>query len=202
MSTHIFPSSFRRKPGWHLHCEGAKPTQVKRAFTPRVFVHRVPPGSGQNLLVFAYLEAYFKVFTELGAAAQFAVQALVNKAVQLVGAIAAVVFMVAEQCLINAVSIVADVSSLVAFLLCKRKVEREVKEGGKGQLVMLKCCQSREIISVRIQKSFQSAGVVHFRLVLKYDSVLAENFLQLLLKNKFLKDDVNKFATERRDFSQ
>lgn len=43
---------------------------------------------------------------------------------------------------------------------------------------------------------------MHFRLVLKYDSVLAENFLQLLLKNKFLKDDVNKFATERRDFSQ
>lgn len=79
--------------------------------------------------MFAYLEAYFKVFTELGAAAQFAVQALVNKAVQLVGAIAAVVFMVAEQCLINAVSIVADVSSLVAFLLCfKRKVEREKSE--------------------------------------------------------------------------
>lgn len=76
------------------------------------------PASGQNFLAFAYLEANFKVFTELGAAAEFAVQALVDKAVQLVGAVAAVVFMVAEQRLINAVSTVAGVCGLVAFLLC------------------------------------------------------------------------------------
>lgn len=31
-----------------------------------------------------YLKAYFKVFTKLGAATQFAVQALVYKAVQLI----------------------------------------------------------------------------------------------------------------------
>lgn len=98
---------------------GAQSTeQVKRGCTPCVFIRLVPPCSGQNFLVFAYLEAYFEVFTELGAAAEFAVQALINKAVQLVGAVAAVVFMVAEQCLINTVSIVAGVRSLVAFLLC------------------------------------------------------------------------------------
>lgn len=44
--------------------------------------------------MFTYLETNFKVFTELGAATELAVQALVNKAVQLVGAIATVVLMV------------------------------------------------------------------------------------------------------------
>lgn len=64
-----------------------------------------------------YLETYFKVFTELGAATEFAVQALVNKAVQLVWAVATVVLMVTEQCLVNAVSIVAGICRVIAFLL-------------------------------------------------------------------------------------
>lgn len=72
-------------------------------------------------MVFTYLEAYFKVFTELGAAAQFAVQALVNKTVQLIGAVATVVLMVTEQCLIDTVSIIAGVRGVIAFLLCGRK---------------------------------------------------------------------------------
>lgn len=70
---------------------------------------------------FAYLKAYFQVFTELGAAAQLAVQALVNETVELIGAIAAVIFMVTKQCLVDAVSIIADVRGVVAFLLCFTK---------------------------------------------------------------------------------
>lgn len=68
--------------------------------------------------MFTYLEAYFKVFTELGAAAQFAVQALVDETVQLVGAVPAVVLMVTEQGLVDAVSIIAGVRCVVAFFLC------------------------------------------------------------------------------------
>lgn len=78
-------------------------------------------------MLFTYLEAYFKVFTELRAATQFAVQALVNKAVQLVGAIAAVVLMVTEQCLIYTVPIVAGIRGVVAFLLCSIKERNEMR---------------------------------------------------------------------------
>lgn len=67
--------------------------------------------------MFTYLETNFKVFTELGAATELAVQALVNKAVQLIGAIATVVLMVTQQCLVNAVSIVAGIRRVIAFLL-------------------------------------------------------------------------------------
>lgn len=35
-------------------------------------------------MVFAYLETYFQVYTVLGAATEFAIQAFVNEAVQLV----------------------------------------------------------------------------------------------------------------------
>lgn len=74
-----------------------------------------------NSILFTYLETDFKVFTELGAATEFAVQALVNKAVQLIGAVATVVLMVTEQRLINAVSIVAGVCCVIAFLFCYTK---------------------------------------------------------------------------------
>lgn len=76
MSTQVFPSSFRWKPGWHLHCEEEKHRAGKAT------LHAAD--SGQNFMAFTYFEADFKVFAELGAAAQLAVQALVNKAVQLV----------------------------------------------------------------------------------------------------------------------
>lgn len=78
-------------------------------------------------MVFTYLEAYFKIFTELGAATQFAVQALVNKAVQLVGAVATVVLVVTEQRLIDTVSIIAGVCGVIAFLLCSMKERNEMR---------------------------------------------------------------------------
>lgn len=68
--------------------------------------------------MFTYLEAYLQVFAELRAATQFAVQALVDEAVQLVRAVTTVVLVVTEQRLIHTVSIVAGVRSVVAFLLC------------------------------------------------------------------------------------
>lgn len=61
-------------------------------------------------------KSYFQVFTVLRAATQFAVQALVNKAVQLIRAIAAIVLTVAEQRLIETVSIITGESSIIAFL--------------------------------------------------------------------------------------
>lgn len=79
--------------------------------------------SSQDFIVFPYLEAYFKVLTELGAATQFAIEALVNKTVQLIRAVATVVLMVTKQCIIEAVSIIAGILRVVAFLLCK-KIER------------------------------------------------------------------------------
>lgn len=66
--------------------------------------------------MFVYLEAYFEVLAELGASAHFAVQAFVNEAVQLIGAVAAVVLAVADQRLVNAVPVVAGVRGVVAFL--------------------------------------------------------------------------------------
>lgn len=96
-----------------------------------IFTHPLPANSNQNFTVFTYLETYFKVFTELRAATEFAVQALVNKAVQLVGAVAAVVLMVTEQCLINTVSIVAGIRGVIAFLLCSMKERNEEEKRKK-----------------------------------------------------------------------
>lgn len=66
-------------------------------------------------LWFVYLEANFQVLAELRAAAQFAVQAFVNEAVQLIRAVAAVVLAVAEQRLVDAVAVAAGVRAVVAF---------------------------------------------------------------------------------------
>ena len=117
MSTHVFPSSFRRKPGLHLHCEEAKYGAGKATAHAAYFTHPSPENSSQNFKVLTYFEAYFKVFTELRAATQFAVQALVNKAVQLVGAVATVVLMVTKKRLIDTVSIIAGICCVVAFFL-------------------------------------------------------------------------------------
>lgn len=127
MSTHVFPSSFRRKPGWHLHCEEAKHGAGKATAHAAYSTHLLLENSDQNFMVFTYLEAYFKIFTELGAATQFAVQALVNKAVQLVGAVATVVLVVTEQRLIDTVSIIAGVCGVIAFLLCSMKERNEMR---------------------------------------------------------------------------
>lgn len=67
--------------------------------------------------MFVYLEAYFQVFAELRAPAQFAVQAFVYEAVQLIGAIAAVILVVAEQRLVHAVAVAAGVCCVIAFVL-------------------------------------------------------------------------------------
>lgn len=83
-----------------------------------------------------YLEAYFQVLAELRAAAQFAVQALVDEAVQLVGAVAAVVLAVAEQHLVDAIPVDAGVRGVVAFLLCGGTTDevtvRRRRPGGLG----------------------------------------------------------------------
>lgn len=84
MSTHVFPSSFRRKPGWHRHCEEAKYRAGKATVHAAYFTHQLLENSSQDFMLFTYLEANFKVFTELGAATQLAYHALVNKAVQLI----------------------------------------------------------------------------------------------------------------------
>lgn len=69
-----------------------------------------------DFLFFVYLEAYFQVLAELRAAAQFSVQTFVNEAVQLIGAVAAVVLAVAEQRLVHAVAVAAGVRGVVAFV--------------------------------------------------------------------------------------
>lgn len=62
----------------------------------------------------ANLVADLEVVAELRAAAQLAVQALVDEAVQLVGAVAAVVVAVAQQGLIQAVAVEAGEGRVVA----------------------------------------------------------------------------------------
>lgn len=62
----------------------------------------------------SYLEADLEVITELRAAAQLAVETLVDKAVEFIGAIATVVVAVAQQCLIQAFFIVAHESWVIA----------------------------------------------------------------------------------------
>lgn len=109
------------------------------------FTHSLPENSSLKLIAFGYLEAYSEVLAELGAATQFAVQALVNEAAQLVGAVAAVVLVVTEQCLIDAVSIVAGKRCVVAFLLCSTN-----KRNGKQ---IMRKCQPVQLILV------QSLGV-------------------------------------------
>lgn len=145
MSTHVFPSSFRRKPGWHLHCEEERRTEGKATVQATYFIHPLPENSSLNLIAFRYLEAYSEVLAELGAATQFAVQALINEAAQLVRAIAAVVLVVTEQCLIDAVSIVAGKRGVVAFLLCSVKKRH-------GKQIMRKCQPVQLLL-------FQSLGI-------------------------------------------
>ena len=89
--------------------------------------------STQVFPALTYLEAYFQVLAELRAAAQFAVQTLVNEAVQLIRAVTTVVLMVTEQRLIHTVPVVAGVSSVVAFLLCS------MKEGNKRRETVNQC---------------------------------------------------------------
>lgn len=81
------------------------------------FTHLLPTSCNADSLLFVYLEAYFQVLAELRAAAQFAVQAFVNEAVQLIRAVAAVVLVVAEQRLVHAVAVAAGVRGVVAFVL-------------------------------------------------------------------------------------
>lgn len=62
----------------------------------------------------ANLVADLEVVAELRAAAQLAVQALVDEAVQLVGAVAAVVVAVTQQGLVQAVAVEAREGRVVA----------------------------------------------------------------------------------------
>lgn len=65
-----------------------------------------------------YLEAYLEVLTELGAAAELAVQTLIDEAVELVSAVTAVIVPVTQQRLIDTVPVAASVHRVVTFLLC------------------------------------------------------------------------------------
>lgn len=80
------------------------------------FFPRLLPEAPERRFSVVYLKAYFQVLAELRAAAQFAVQAFVNEAVQLIGAIAAVVLAVAEQRLVHAVAVAAGVRGVVALV--------------------------------------------------------------------------------------
>lgn len=62
----------------------------------------------------ANLVADLEVVAELRAAAQLAVEALVDEAVELVGAVAAVVVAVAQQRLVQAVAVAAHEGRVVA----------------------------------------------------------------------------------------
>ena len=73
----------------------------------------------QTAVLFPYLEAYLEVFTELGgAAAQLAVQTLVNKAVELIRAVTTVVLVVTQQCVLNTLPVVTHIGCVVTFVLC------------------------------------------------------------------------------------
>lgn len=61
----------------------------------------------------SYLEADLEVVAQLGAAAQLAVQTLVDEAVEFVGAVAAVVVAIAQQRLVQALPIAAHVGRVV-----------------------------------------------------------------------------------------
>ena len=67
-----------------------------------------------------YLEADLEVVTELGggAATQFAVQTLVNRAVELIRAVTPVVLAVTQRCLLNTVPVVTNIGCVNTFLLC------------------------------------------------------------------------------------
>lgn len=75
--------------------------------------------------MFTYLEANLQVLTELRAAAQFAVQTLIDEAVELIRAITTVVLMVTEQHVVHTVSIVAGIRCVIAFLLWSIKERRK-----------------------------------------------------------------------------
>lgn len=62
----------------------------------------------------SYLEADLEVITELCAAAQLAVETLIDEAVEFIGAITTVVVAVAQQCLIQAFFIMAHESWVIA----------------------------------------------------------------------------------------
>ena len=82
-------------------------------------------------VLFPYLEAYLEVFTERGgAAAQLAVQTLVNKAMELIRAVTTVVLAVTQQCLLNTVPLVTH----IAFVLCCSGIleKGEGKRNGTG----------------------------------------------------------------------
>lgn len=94
-----------------------------------VFNGRINGGKHQPIrcwTVSTHLEAYFQVFTELRAAAHFTVQALVDEAVQLIRAVAAVVLMVTQQRLIDTVSIFARVGRVVAFFLWFMEEDKKI----------------------------------------------------------------------------
>ena len=65
-----------------------------------------------------YLVADLEVLALLGAAAQLLVEALVDEAVELVGAVGAVVVVVAKQRLRDALPVLAHEEGVVAFALC------------------------------------------------------------------------------------
>lgn len=62
----------------------------------------------------AYFEANLEVITELWAATQFAIETLVDEAVELVGAVATVVVPVTQQSLVQTFPVTTHESRIVA----------------------------------------------------------------------------------------
>lgn len=62
----------------------------------------------------AYFEANLEVITELRAAAQFAVETLVDEAVELIGAVATVIVSVAQLSLVQTLSVTAHEGRVIA----------------------------------------------------------------------------------------
>lgn len=62
----------------------------------------------------AYFEANLEVITELRAATQFAVETLVDEAVELVGAVATVIVPVAQQSLVQTLPVTTHESRIIA----------------------------------------------------------------------------------------
>lgn len=69
-----------------------------------------------------YLVPNLEVLTLLGAATQLLVEALVDEAVELVRAVGAVVVVVAEQRLGDAIPVLAEEEGVVALVFCREEV--------------------------------------------------------------------------------
>lgn len=108
-----FPIILQSEPGVTAALRGESQDFILfiKSLTCAIYFNRKDSSQGFDL------EADFHVLAELRAAAQFTVQTLVQEAVELVSAVAAVVFTVTQQRLGHALPVPARVRRIVTFLL-------------------------------------------------------------------------------------